>query len=180
MTHKASGFIFMLTLSVIAIISLLLLSAMQQLMLYQRSASTQNVTHQGLYQLEDVAAQLIHASGIDEACVKSQDKANDIIQLLLNHQGCLLVSGQIQYRYFFEDLGNFPCLVEAQDGLVRATHHLRLSVLLVPDDDKPPKVLQIRVIQRGARATCHKRPQDVLLGVSSWRYISTTLESGRS
>lgn len=169
MTHKASGFIFMLTLSVITIISLLLLSAMQQLMLYQRSASAQQFAHQGFYQLEDVAAQLINSSGIDEACVKSQDKADDIIQLMLNHQGCSLVSGQSHYRYFFEDLGNFPCLVLKDEGGTRATHHLRLSLL--SDDDKPPKILQIRVIQKGAPSTCSRALHEVLLGVSSWRYI---------
>lgn len=180
MTHKVSGFIFMLTLSVIAIISLLLLSAMQQLMLYQRSASTRNLTHQGLYQLEDVAGQLINLSRIDKACVKAQDKANGIMQVLLHHKGCLFVSGQSHYRYLFEDLGDFPCLVEAQDGVLRSTHHLRLSLLLVSDDDMPPKVLQIRVIQKGVRATCLNTPHEVHLGLSSWRYISTALESGRS
>ncbi len=176
MIKQCSGFIFLMTLSIILVISLLLITCMHQVLLYHKALNQQEQQHQNFYQLEELAVQLGNASRgvITERCIEYGDAANEAIRSLINNQGCSLTDGQSKYRYIIEDLGDFPCLVPHQQK--RSTHHIRVSLLSFSDNGTAASVLQLRIIQPSAVIGCSGEEHKVTTGVSSWRYIPAITE----
>lgn len=126
-----SGFIFTVTLLMITVISLLLLASMQHILLYHKVINRQEESHKNFYNLEHVARQLSQKYEVLLApnCVIKEDSQNQILHKLLHNQGCSLSNDGLQYGYFIEDLGDFPCLVVLGNNQMYATHHQRLSVV---------------------------------------------------
>ncbi|MGL5742539.1 MAG: type II secretion system protein [Legionella sp.] len=129
-------FIFLITLLIIAVISLLLLSSMQHILLFHKAANRQEMQHQNFYQLEHVAMQLASKplTAVGQNCVVHEDSANQVLERLLKHQGCSLANGLLQYHYFIEDLGELPCLRTIYHGNQHATHHKRVSVVQMNEE----------------------------------------------
>jgi hypothetical protein len=168
------GYIFLMTLIITAVISILVLSSMQYILLYHKAINQQEVVHQNFYQLEDVVFDLVRAplSLIEQHCISHKDSANHAIEKLIHHQGCLLRNGTIDYQYFIEDLGAFPCLVTYKKGIKHATYHRRVSVVQM-DDGYPTSLLQVRFISITAALTCLAQEHVAPLGITSWRYFSS-------
>ena len=169
---QCNGFILLVTMIIIAVISLLILTSMQHILLYYKAINKQELLHRSFYQFEKVAYQLTHSgfSSINRACIVYADSANQIIQNLLHHQGCSLSNSS--YYYLIEDLGEFPCLITNHKGRKYATHHQRISVMQM-EEGIPSSFLQIRFISVGGTIACFTKEHSIRLGISSWRYFSS-------
>lgn len=169
---KQSGFIFLMTLMVVAVISLLVLTSMQHILLYHKAINKQEELHQNFYQLEEIALQLVQHAPLGADCVGYMDAANQVLQKLQHGAGCSLKEGASEYQYFIEDLGAFPCLVVRKHGLRRASYHRRVSVVRMAEG-YPSSLLQIRFITAGAVMDCEATQRVIRSGVSSWRYFAS-------
>ncbi|QMT60683.1 type II secretion system protein [Legionella sp. PC997] len=171
MSGTNKGFILLITLLIIGVISILALTSMQHILLYYKAINKQEMLHQSFYQLEDVTLQLLHQpQAFNQDCLVRSDSANQAIHHLLHQKGCSLMSGLTQYKYYIEDLGEFPCLVAREKGRKFATHHQRVTVVPI-EDGSPVSLLQIRVISAGRVIPCLAKERSISLGVSSWRYL---------
>ncbi len=173
MKRQQQGFIFLIVLLITAVISLLVVSSMQHLLLYFKATNHQEALHQRFYQLEAVALHLAQKhSTLASGCLRHQDYANRVLKELLQHQGCSFKDGELDYQYLLEDLGSFPCLVVYEQGRKRASHHYRISVVS-QEKGAPVSFLQIRFISSGALASCVGNEHLIRLGRSSWRYLGS-------
>ncbi|MCW8471717.1 type II secretion system protein [Fluoribacter gormanii] len=171
MSRTNKGFILLVTLLIIGVISLLILTSMQHTLLYYKAINKQEMLHQNFYQLEDVTLQLLHQhQAFNHDCLVRSDSANQAIHHLLHQKGCSLISGLTKYKYYIEDLGEFPCLVVRYKGRKSATHHQRVTVVPM-EDGVPASLLQVRFISAGRVLPCLAKERTVSLGVSSWRYF---------
>ena len=175
MKQRCEGFIFLLTLCIILVVSLLLITSLHHILLYHKALNQQEIQHRNFYQLEHLARQLVLTSraAMDKDCIVAKDAPNQIIQQLIHNQGCLLVIGQSKFRYMIEDLGDFPCLVVHQQQQKYASHHTRISMLMIGEDDSTTSVLQLRWIRASAFLECIGIEHSVNSGISSWRYLPT-------
>jgi hypothetical protein len=171
MKKQDHGFIFLMTLIVTAIMSLLTLTSMNQIALYFKAMNKQHKIHHNFYQLEAVALQLVRHVDTNHNCMSSQDAANQVVEKLLHFEGCALKQKGSDYRYFIEDLGMFPCLVVPIQNLKYASYHRRISVLRM-EEGIPESLIQIRFITQGARLPCFSQERVISVGVVSWRYLS--------
>lgn len=168
---KLRGFIFLMTLMVVAVISLLVLTSMQHILLYHQAINKQEELHQNFYQLEEIALQLAQHTALAAECVGHKDAANQVMHKLLQGEGCSLKEDSSEYQYFIEDLGAFPCLVVRKQGLRRASYHRRVSVVRM-EEGYPASLLQIRFIIAGPVMDCMATERVIRSGVSSWRYFA--------
>jgi hypothetical protein len=169
---KQKGFIFLITLIVTAVITLLVLSSMQQILVYYKATNKEEELHHDFYQLEDVAMQLARSPQLNPVCTMHQDSANQAIEYLLQHQGCTFKNEANEYRYFIEDLGNFPCFIVYQHGQKHSTYHRRVAVMQIKNGI-PHSLLQLRFINAGEVLKCLTKERVIALGVSSWRYLAS-------
>lgn len=166
-----TGFIFIFTLCITAIMSVLLLATMQNVLLYQRASNQQEEVHFRFYKLEHSAHKLINVPLKKiPRCILKQDLANKVIGQA-KKSSCRIVMDKMVYHYLIEDLGEYPCLVSGPQGNLKSTHHFRYTLLL--PSDNPVMILQIRVIRPAKFFNCIKQAKYVALGISSWRYINT-------
>jgi hypothetical protein len=166
------GFIFFVTICIIAVMSLLILASMQHVLLYQRASNKQEEGHQRFYELEHIARHLIDAP-IDtlQACRVKQNLANKALQQVKDKHRCSLTVKKNKYRYLIEDLGEYSCLVGLHKGVKKSTHHYRFTLLSQLDNNHPSLLVQIRVIRLARSFSCAKNIRYVAVGTSSWRYI---------
>lgn len=170
---RDTGFILLMTLLILAVISLLVLNSMHHVLLYYKAINKQEVFHDRFYQLEHIALQLVQQNkSLNPDCILHSDSANQVVQDLQNRKGCILVNGFSQYQYILEELGEFPCLVVHLRGKKLATRHQRVTVVSM-GNNIPISVIQMRVIHSARAIPClRKKEHSVPLGISSWRYIS--------
>ena len=173
MNNISGGFILLMTLLIILVISLLVLTCMQHVLLYYKAINTLEVQHQNFYQLEGLAVQIASAEplALDEQCVVHGDMINQVMHQLIHNQGCSLIVGPFKYKYRVEDLDDFPCLVIQTSHGTFSTHHRRVSLVSLADKS-PSALLQIRYITPINAQTCLGSLQLVTPGISSWRYFA--------
>ncbi|MFI4918819.1 MAG: type II secretion system protein [Legionellales bacterium] len=170
---RNAGFVFLMALMTVAVVSLLVLACMQHILLYHKAMNKLELQHQGFHQLEALAIQLAHAklSELDAGCFEFGDSVNQVIRRLMQHEGCLLSVDKHHYKYLIEELGDFPCLVAQQDGVTFSTHHRRVTVLSTASDNADT-LLQVRQISAIKYQPCLGEAHDIALGVGSWRYFA--------
>jgi hypothetical protein len=166
------GFVFFSTLCIISVVSLLILTLMQHILMYHQAINKQEKQHQEFYQLERVAGQLaqVKLELIEPSCVRHTDSANKTLQELFHHKGCPLRVGKVDYQYLIEDLGPQPCLVIGEKQYT--SYHDRISVALFANVEVVLPVLQIRYIKPGPNLSCINDIHHIKSGISSWRYFS--------
>ncbi len=167
-----------MTLLMVAVISLLVFTAMQQNLLYLKSIGAMEVQHNRFYHLESIARHLLQVKIQDNLCVKTGDDANQTVLQLEHNKGCSVDNGAFQFQYLLEELGDFACLIVKTQKHTFSTHHRRLSILLV-SDGQPNSLLQLREITAIPLQTCVAEQKEVALGISSWRYLSS-LDEGEN
>jgi hypothetical protein len=172
MNQRHHGFILLFTLCLIAVISLLLLTGMQQVLLFHKAINQQEKEHQNFYQLEHIAFQLANPASLnrDLSCRRQGDFANQVIEQLMHHKGCSFLIAGIKYHYLVEDLGAYSCLVVTHNNNYYSTHHWRVTLQAQFKEDERA-LLQIRVIQPGPELECTGELHPVMAGISSWRYL---------
>lgn len=173
MRKQNGGFIFLMTLLMISIMSLLLTASMQHLLLYYQAINQLQKTHQRFYQLESLAMQLAKKpwDSFNKECVIEADAASYNLQQLIRHQGCILERDSNHYRYIIENLGDHPCLMALQNNKTVSTHHARVSILEVGKNSSD-SLLQLRLITPIVAQACDGEKHTVPLGISSWRYLA--------
>jgi hypothetical protein len=173
MSKRCDGFILFMTLCIVLVISLLLLTCMQHVLLYYKALNKQEIRHQNFYQLENLALQLVSTKHLAKQCLEQRDAPNQVIHDLMNNEGCLLDIEQHKYRYFIEDLGDFACLLVHEKQRKTATHHFRITIVLLADEENAASALQIRFIKPSEVVGCLGKEHFVRAGLSSWRYLPT-------
>lgn len=160
-----------MTLLTVSVLTLLVLTCLQHILLFHKAINRLELQHQNFYQLETVAMQLarVDLPQLNKSCVAIQDKANKVLYQLAQGGGCSLSQGALHYRYFIEELGSFPCLIAMKEKASFATRHRRVSLLMRFADEE--SFLQIRYISLDSPQHCVTNKTLVKEGVSSWRYI---------
>ena len=150
--------------------SLLVLTCLQHVLMYQKVLQAFETEHQHFYKLEAIAMQLAN-SNADKDCIEYGDAANQVMSRLKKGEGCVLKVGSLKYRYVIENLGDFPCL-RVKTNLGRfSTHHIRVSVLLLSDEG-PDSLIQLRRLIPINLQPCIGEENQVNSGISSWRFIT--------
>lgn len=173
MSSRNSGFILLMTLLIIMVLSLLTLTGLHHLMLYYKASNRLEERHQNVYQLEQVALELAATkySDLDKNCVINKDSANQVISQLRNNEGCSLVLGKKKYQYLIEELNELPCLIVLNGEGTHSTHHRRVSLMLL-NSNGPNSILQIRYLTSIPHQPCMGTEHIVSAGISSWRYVA--------
>lgn len=173
MTNKSKGFILLMTLLIILVISLLALTCLQHVMLYHKAINKLETQHQNFYQLEHLAIELarVRSSKLDKNCVINKDVANQVLAQLTHQEGCSLVLGADKYQYLIEELSDFPCLRVYKSGQHYSTHHRRVTLISLADGS-PRSLLQIRYLTPIQAQPCIGAIHTVTPGLSSWRYFA--------
>ena len=169
MITSKNGFILFMTLGFIAIINLLLLASMQYVLLYYKVTNQEQIQQHRFYQLEAVAIHLIKHH--DKTCIEYNDLAHQVMNNLMNNQGCEIHYAQVNYRYTIEELGEFPCIQVMVKNKAFSTHHIRISVLITADGTNAASFLQLRYIAPTTFCQCDGTVNLVNFGISSWRYL---------
>lgn len=167
---QEKGFVLIFTICIIALVSLFVLSSMNNLLLYQRAATKREMMHQDFYQLERIARRLIDLPSRNfGAC--TYDGEHTRIMQLLEQKGCSLKIKGRTYRYLVEDLGRYPCLMIVKEQALHASWHFRFSVLASPIEEHSAALIQLRVIRLAPAQICSESISYVRQGISSWRYL---------
>lgn len=158
--NSEQGYILILTLCITALMSLLWLSNMQHLLLFQQASNRAEEQHQRFYQLEFLARSLI----------KMPLKKHSGCRFDLNNY-CEIKLQDQQYQYQVEDLGEYPCLVTQKNGKLTSTHHYRFTL----KDNR--STLEIRVMKPSTLPYCDQKIKPVIAGISSWRFLPNGLKA---
>lgn len=169
MKEKNTGFVLLLTLCSIMVISMLLLTCMQQITLYRKAINRREMQHQRFYQLEEAMQYLMKRGVKNKACIMKGKSANWSLKILTQHQGCSLSLGAFQYRYLYESLDSYPCWVVSDSEQNFLAAFKRLTLL----QEEGGVVLQVSFISKGELSTCTEKLRILKSGISSWRYFVT-------
>lgn len=152
------GYVLVTTILLMVLMTGLVLSSMQTVLLYAKVSARFFKKHEAFYQLESLAHQLLHQhqSGITLSCTMVHTNPNDIIQNLSDNLGCKRVWCSQIYRYYLETLGVYPEYRAAEEVLM--SRHWRLTVMNEACDS-----LQLRVSDHGSPGK-----RDII----SWRYLT--------
>lgn len=172
MSHKMVGFVFVFTLLITTVISLLVLTCMQNILLFQHTAIRQEESHQSFYQMEKLALELVQESinKRGSSCETPLDDENQVIDQLKSHLGCRLLVGHYQYRYVIERLNHDACQVIRKKNHYFSTRQHRVTLLL-ENTNQAGTLLQIRYIEPMRFLPCQGVLYEVKEGMSSWRYL---------
>lgn len=152
----------------ISIITMLVLSLMQSVLLYVKVSNQVGANHEALYQLEAAAYHLITANYSSD-CIFTGENPNQIVEFLLHNRGCSLIWQHHQYYYLVDDLGLYPCLRAISDKEIQSSHHWLITVF---SPTPQPAVLQLRVAKPVRAIQCElSESRQINMGVISWRYL---------
>ncbi len=167
------GFILLLTLTILMVMSLLLLSSMHQLLLSQRALAHRALQHHLFYQLEHVIRDISRLNkSVWQPCILEQDAANDVLKQVIQKKGCVIAKNNVRFQYIVEDLGTYSCVLIKQHDIDRATHHWRISVRSLAEKKNPMMIIQVRIIQPANEdSTCALIVHHAKAGISSWRFL---------
>lgn len=147
-----------------ALISLLIATLLQQVLLYAQTVNQMIERQQNFYQLEDFANRLIQAP-FEMDCIVNYMDPNQIIKLILEGQGCMHKDNKKSYLYILDDLGLFPCLQILHQGNAYASQQWLLTVATSAD------LIQVRIAKAVPTRACGGPVHLIKQGILSWRYL---------
>lgn len=166
MNNNQRGIILLTTMMMIGILTLLVLSLMQGVFLYIKSSHQVMTNHQVFRQMEIMSTQL-KLTNTD--CMAQDKSPNQLVDMLLAKQGCIMTDGTYQYRYVVEEVGLYPCLQLVVDGELKNSHHWLVTVASM---QLPEWVVQMRIARPLGSSTCElAMARQIHSGVISWRKI---------
>lgn len=170
MRKRQDGIVLITTILFIAVLSLLVLSQMQLVFLDYKALNQLTEQHDSFLQLETVAKKLMSTDWSKSGhCGLASHDPNEVLQLLKNKRGCVLIHKKHPFYYFIENLGVFPCLQTKVNEIVYSTQHQRISILSTRDST----VLQLRIAKQAKLEHCsHDQMRWSKLGLLSWRYLT--------
>lgn len=170
MTHREKGVVLFTVIILLATLTMLILTLMQNVFLYIKASNQLANAHQVFYQLEAAANQLqsLELSTVDRECIVHGKTANEVIEILQRSHGCEWVMENQTYIYLFDDLGGYPCLqIKSEHGLWGSYHWLISIITKVP----PRELLQLRVAWRADLNACEQGATMIRQGALSWRHL---------
>lgn len=170
MTQK--GVVLFMTMIMLSILTLLILSLMQAILLNVKASNQLAKRHEVFYQLEAAANQLSlsNFSHEDQACTADDKNPNEVIELLQHHHGCIKMIGRQSYRYLIVDLGAYPCLRIKSGPRLKSSHHWLLSIAT---EGAVFELLQLRIAQSVDLVQCVGNGLIISEGTISWRHLTT-------
>lgn len=166
------GMVLFHTLLVVTLITILILSQITWINLLWQSLHQSRIRHQTFYQLEQMAKKLLHydMNKLPLHCIIDEMGLDEIQRGLKEGRGCVLHEKQQEYRYFYESLGNFPCLQTIREGQNFGTKHWRLNLMAMGEKFI---FLQIRiaVISEEATPCMQEKVTNMNTGIISWQVI---------
>lgn len=158
------GAILITAILFISLMSLLVLSQMQLVLLQLKAANQMRERHKQFYELEQSASKLIQGK-FPEKCIISGDHPNQVVQRVKRGEGCKF-NGDV---YLFERLGIIPCLNSEIDGVRLGTLHWRLTIAA---QGERPLVLQIRMAHAAPCVPCTRHIESFInTGITSWNVL---------
>ena len=153
----------------IAIMTLLVLSLLQVLLLYTKASNQLALKNAKLYQLEAVAARIIHDDFKLKCSAIYTDDANVAALELHTKTSCSTIFDGHKYFYTLANLDVYPCLIIRSDGLNYASYH---SLISISSAEERSAVLQVRIAAPSDISICKPELQSVIAqGIMSWRYL---------
>lgn len=174
MKKYSEGIMFLNTLMMLLVFCLLIITGLQQTLLYFRAINRKEETHQRFYSLEHAADQLFrnaHDEG-DLKCFGKESLSDAELLKKLKNTACAMKTGEREYYYYIEDLGEFPCLVINKEGLTFMSHHYQISISLKTETTDDASFLQLRYFKQSSLSQCTFTAHTVSEGISTWRYSS--------
>jgi hypothetical protein len=168
---KQQGMLMLTTILMLSIMSLLILTLLQGVLLYVKASHALVNRHQRFYQLEAVeqVLRLSLTNEIDNDCWVIDKNPNEIVHLLRLKNGCRQRILDKTYQYLIEDLGEQPCLRIASAHEVRSSHHWLLTAA---HTDPPLTIMQWRIAMAINLLACETEVRMIPEGVISWRQIT--------
>ena len=108
MNHRQKGIILLTTMAMMAIVTMLVLSLMQSVLLYIKSNQQRMLHHEVFYQMERILNQWDFVATRPSMGV--------------------LVEGKREFRYELKDLGVYPCLFIQINHHRQASHHWLITL----------------------------------------------------
>jgi hypothetical protein len=167
-----NGVVLVTTIMMLGLITILILSQLQQIFLYHKAIRQIDEHQQKLYRLEAIANQLVRdiKVNINEACVVPEQDPDEVVDKLKNTGGCLLSDANESYEYLIEELGIFPCLQVDFNNHRYSTWHRRLTIRL---RGQRLGFLQLRIAQQVSKQFCvEEQIRIIKQGIISWRFRS--------
>lgn len=166
---RQTGLVLLTTIIMISILTLLVLSLMQSMLLYLKAHNQVLIKHEVLYQLEAAAYQIAKETYSSD-CVLTNENPNRMLELLLSKRGCVFMEENRQYLYLIDDLGLFPCLQIKSGNEIQSSHHWLITVI---SSTSQHTALQLRVVKLTQAIACKAAEiRWIKKGVVSWRYLS--------
>ncbi|QRN03312.1 hypothetical protein GH742_05215 [Legionella sp. MW5194] len=166
---NSKGFILITALLFLSLMMLLVLSQQQQVWLYHKSLNQLLNKHRAVQVMEKKIRQIIKKDAFTAwpGCLLPSDKANQVIERLLQGQGCPYEVNGLHYRFVIEALGTYPCMQSVAENRLHSTYHWRVTMASTDRD-----LLQIRFAQLIAEQPCTSpSPMFVKPGILSWRFL---------
>lgn len=159
------GMVLLSTISIIVIISLLIVTCMQQNALFSKVLTRLQHQDKDFYHLEKMALHVLQANV--ETCLVKNFLTRDWLSQL-SEKGCLIVESGKKYRYLIEDLGEFPCwMVNTKEGN-KPSHHFNLLIIRA-DKAQQQDYMQLRDIRAGkSLEPCSGKELVIQSGMQSW------------
>lgn len=168
------GMVLLSTIGIIVMISLLIVTSMQQNALFSKVLARLQRQDKDFYHMEKVARHVLQAN--IETCLVKNFLTNDWLSQL-RKKGCLIVESGEKYRYLIEDIGVFPCwMVNTKEGN-KPSHHF--NVLIIRTDETPQQnYMQLRDIRAGkSLKTCSGKELVIQSGMQSWLMGSAVVKA---
>ncbi|HBI21345.1 MAG TPA: hypothetical protein DDY37_01955 [Legionella sp.] len=166
MNHLQKGVVLLSTMAMIAVMSLLVLSLMQSVLLYMKANNQLIRQHQVFYAMESLINKL---SLTEPGCVIYSKSPNELIDQVVAHQGCTHKDNQREYTYVIEDLALYPCLQIETAGVIQGSRHWLITIATTA---LPHVVLQVRIALPAETKPCLLTTMhQIQAGVLSWRKV---------
>lgn len=163
--NQQRGSLLFMAIMLTGLLSLLVLSQMQLILLHIKAVNQLIDRHKSLAELEQAAQHLLVGNRAD--CVQHGDDPNALIVRLQRQDGCLYRYQTRTYRYRIEDLGVIPCLYTLVNGKKFGSHHQRLTIAA-----EGGQVLQLRFAKTATSLPCEQHVESgIKTGILSWRSL---------
>ena len=165
------GVVLLTTLFMITILSLLMITLLNNLFSYLHIFTILQKKQQVLQQLEKIT--LIYLSGnalsTNPACQIADDNPNASIDYLIHQPGCVFTSKKHSYYYVIANLGEYPCQKISINGIQYSSRHWLFTVA---SERLKSSMLQLRLAVITKDRHCEtKQTRLIQPGILSWRYL---------
>ncbi len=171
MKVKIQGIILVSTLMLLMVISLLVLSQLNNALLIYQAVNRITSRHQFFYLLDLQAHKLLTSPMQSAACYIAEKNPDEILQLLIDKKACFQKKEKLPFYYLIEDLGTFPCLQSYLNHSFYSTSHQRISILAFWNEK--PFFIQLRQVSPITLKSCDERkPLNIEVGIISWHFLT--------